>query len=73
MQEILSPIENDCHPIVILADVPANDVKAILEFIYYGEIKVEGANIFSVLKTAQNLKISALLEVIILNLLPFQF
>ncbi|KAI5735599.1 hypothetical protein M8J77_020440 [Diaphorina citri] len=62
-QEILSPIENDCHPIVILADVPANDVKAILEFIYYGEIKVEGANIFSVLKTAQNLKISALLEI----------
>uniref|UniRef100_A0A8D8SI68 Protein bric-a-brac 2 n=1 Tax=Cacopsylla melanoneura TaxID=428564 RepID=A0A8D8SI68_9HEMI len=62
-QEILSPIENDCHPIIILDEVPAVDVKAILEFIYFGEIKVEGANIFSVLKTAQSLKITALLEI----------
>lgn len=63
-QKILSPFDHDFQPIIIsLPDVSSSDVKSILEFIYVGEIRLENVNITSVLKTAEDLKIEALIDV----------
>ncbi|CAG2164834.1 unnamed protein product [Oppiella nova] len=55
---------NRCQiPIVILKDVPLLDLKAIVEFMYRGEVCVEERHLTSVLKSAELLKVNGLTEV----------
>uniref|UniRef100_T1JEK0 BTB domain-containing protein n=1 Tax=Strigamia maritima TaxID=126957 RepID=T1JEK0_STRMM len=56
--------ENPCkHPIVILKDVSANELQALLDFMYKGEVNVSQEKLSSLLKTADYLKIKGLSEV----------
>ena len=48
------------HPVLILRDVPFDDLHSILEFIYMGEVNVVRTNITSFLKTAELLQIQGL-------------
>jgi len=61
-QDILSQ-NDDPHPVVILPDTSAEDVSGILEFLYYGELNVKARRISAVLKVAESLQISSLIEV----------
>ncbi|KAG1687792.1 Protein bric-a-brac 2 [Nymphon striatum] len=61
-QEIL--VKNPCkHPVIILKDMTFNDVKAILQFMYKGEVNVSQDQLSALLKTAEALKIKGLAEV----------
>ncbi|XP_063696572.1 longitudinals lacking protein, isoforms H/M/V-like [Culicoides brevitarsis] len=54
---------NPCqHPIVILKDVQFNDLKTIVDFMYYGEVNVSTEQLPQILKTAETLKIKGLAE-----------
>ena len=54
---------NPCkHPIVILKDVKFNDLKAIIDFIYSGEVNIPQDQLNSLLKTAETLKIKGLAD-----------
>lgn len=56
--------DNPCqHPIVIMRDVKWMELKAIVEFMYKGEIKVSQAEIGPLLRVAEMLKIRGLTEV----------
>ncbi|KAE8747852.1 hypothetical protein FOCC_FOCC005464 [Frankliniella occidentalis] len=57
-------LENPCkHPTIIMPpDVCFNDLKFIIEFVYRGEIDVSQAELQSLLKTADQLKIKGLCE-----------
>lgn len=55
--------DNPCrHPVVILNDVCSTDMKALLKFIYQGEVSVSQSELASFLKTADNLQIKGLAE-----------
>lgn len=55
--------DNPCrHPVVILNDVCSTDMKALLKFIYQGEVSVSQSELASFLKTAENLQIKGLAE-----------
>lgn len=58
-------MENPCtHPTIIMPqDVCFSDLKFIIEFVYRGEIDVSQAELQSLLKTADQLKIKGLCEV----------
>ncbi|KAK9502396.1 hypothetical protein O3M35_011179 [Rhynocoris fuscipes] len=58
-------LENPCkHPTIIMPqDVCFTDLKFIIEFVYKGEIDVSQAELQSLLKTADQLKIKGLCEV----------
>ncbi|XP_043284426.1 protein bric-a-brac 2 isoform X2 [Venturia canescens] len=58
-------LSNPCkHPTIIMPqDVCFNDLKFIIEFVYKGEIDVSQAELQSLLKTADQLKIKGLCEV----------
>ncbi|PNF34036.1 hypothetical protein B7P43_G03482, partial [Cryptotermes secundus] len=54
---------NPCqHPIVILKDVKYNDLKTMVDFMYYGEVNVSHDQLPAILKTAEMLKIKGLAE-----------
>ena len=53
----------DRHPIVFLRDVRYHEMKALLEFMYRGEVSVDQENLSSLLKVAEGLKIKGLAEV----------
>lgn len=54
---------NPCkHPIVILKDVKFNDLKAIIDFIYSGEVNIPQDQLNSLIKTAETLKIKGLAD-----------
>ncbi|XP_065217126.1 broad-complex core protein isoforms 1/2/3/4/5-like [Planococcus citri] len=60
---------NPCqHPIVILKDISYNDLKAIVDFIYLGEINVPHDHLQSVIKTAESLNIKGLINMPIATL-----
>ncbi|CAG0887792.1 unnamed protein product [Cyprideis torosa] len=60
-QRVLS--ENPCkHPIIVLKDVKSSELRALIEFMYKGEICVSQADIGSLLKTAEGLQIRGLCE-----------
>ncbi|CAN8005213.1 unnamed protein product [Ixodes hexagonus] len=57
-------VENPCkHPIVILKDMRYMDLKAIVEFMYKGEVNVSQDQLSALLKTAETLKVKGLAEV----------
>jgi len=51
------------NPIVILKDVKFTDIKALVEFMYKGEINIDHSHLASLLKTAEDLRIKGLAEV----------
>lgn len=53
----------DRHPIVFLRDVRYDEMKALLEFMYRGEVSVDQESLSSLLKVAEGLKIKGLAEV----------
>ncbi|KAI1301748.1 Protein bric-a-brac 2 [Halotydeus destructor] len=57
-------LNNPCqHPIVILKDVRFIDLKAIIDFMYKGEVNVSQEQLSALLKTAETLKVKGLAEV----------
>ncbi|KAG1664922.1 Protein bric-a-brac 1 [Nymphon striatum] len=57
-------VENpDKHPIVILRDFKMMDLKAIIEFMYKGEVSVCKDQLGTLIKTAEALKIKGLAEI----------
>ncbi|XP_065169972.1 longitudinals lacking protein, isoforms H/M/V-like isoform X2 [Atheta coriaria] len=50
-------------PILIMKDVKYVDIKALVEFMYKGEINVDHCHLATLLKTAEELKIKGLAEV----------
>lgn len=54
----------DRHPIVFLKDVHCSEMKALLEFMYHGEVFIDRENLTSFLKTAESLQIKGLAEVL---------
>lgn len=58
-------VENPCqHPIVFLKDVRYADLKALVDFMYKGEVNVTQEQLNAVLKTAESLKVKGLAEVV---------
>ncbi|GFG38178.1 hypothetical protein Cfor_03784, partial [Coptotermes formosanus] len=56
--------DNPCqHPIVILRDIKWPELKAVVEFMYKGEINVSQEQIGPLLKVAESLKIRGLADV----------
>lgn len=56
-------IENPCkHPIVILKDIKFTDMKALVDFMYKGEVNVTQEQLSALLKTAETLKVKGLAE-----------
>ncbi|XP_045597832.1 longitudinals lacking protein, isoforms H/M/V isoform X3 [Procambarus clarkii] len=54
---------NPCkHPIVFLKDVKGQELEALIEFIYKGEVSVSQSELASLISTAENLKIKGLAE-----------
>ncbi|XP_077486294.1 longitudinals lacking protein-like [Amblyomma americanum] len=57
-------VENPCkHPIVILQDMRYVDLKAVVDFMYRGEVNVSQDHIAAFLKTAETLKVKIFTEV----------
>ncbi|XP_054166976.1 protein tramtrack, beta isoform-like [Oppia nitens] len=57
-------VSNPCkHPIVILKDIRLDDLKAIINFMYCGEVNVSQNQLAALLKTAEILKVKGLTEV----------
>lgn len=54
---------NPCqHPIVILKDVKYDDLKIMVDFMYYGEVNISHEQLPAILKTAELLKVKGLAE-----------
>merc|ERR1711962_315166 len=53
----------DKHPVVFLKDVRYDEMKALLEFMYRGEVSVDQENLSPLLKVAEGLKIKGLADV----------
>ena len=50
------------HPVVVLKDVKYNEIKAILEYMYRGEVNVAQDQLAALLKVAEALKVKGLVE-----------
>lgn len=58
-------MDNPCkHPIVILKDIKFDDLRALVEFMYRGEVTVSQEQLPSLLKAADTLQITRLQEVV---------
>lgn len=56
-------MENTCkHPIVFLKDIRFNQIRALLDYMYHGEVSVEEAELSALLKIAEALKVKGLVE-----------
>lgn len=58
--EFINPYQ---YPVVIMRDMPFADLRAIVEFIYRGEVFVPQEQLASVLKSAQSLKVKGLSDI----------
>uniref|UniRef100_T1JFA7 BTB domain-containing protein n=1 Tax=Strigamia maritima TaxID=126957 RepID=T1JFA7_STRMM len=57
-------LDNPCkHPIVILKDVKFSDLRALIDFMYRGEVNVSQDQLSALLATAETLKVKGLAEV----------
>ncbi|KAG1654690.1 Protein bric-a-brac 2 [Nymphon striatum] len=60
-EEILD--NNPCqHPVIILKDMQYADLKAIVQFMYKGEVNVSQEQLSQIIRTAESLKIKGLAE-----------
>ncbi len=50
------------HPVILLRDVPFDDLQGIVEFIYHGEVSVDQESLTSFLKTAHLLRVKGLTD-----------
>ena len=50
------------HPVIVLKDVPFEDLQGIVEFIYHGEVNVDKESLNSFLRTASTLRVKGLTE-----------
>merc|ERR1719422_1261924 len=56
-------MENTCeHPIVFLKDIKIGEVRAILDYMYKGEVNVAQEELPGLLKVAELLKVKGLVE-----------
>ncbi|XP_065584022.1 protein bric-a-brac 2-like isoform X2 [Artemia franciscana] len=56
-------LENTCsHPIVVFKDIQYAEIRAILEYMYRGEVNVEHEHLPSLLKVAAALKVKGLVD-----------
>ncbi|CAG0914852.1 unnamed protein product [Notodromas monacha] len=62
-EEILANYGSEKEPVIILRDTPYADLCAILEFMYYGEVRVGQNDMKSLLATADVLKVKGLAEI----------
>lgn len=46
------------HPVVVLKDIKYSDMKAILEYMYRGEVNVEQQQLTALIRVAETLKVS---------------
>ncbi|XP_074597074.1 longitudinals lacking protein-like isoform X2 [Brevipalpus obovatus] len=58
--EYINPYQ---YPVVIMKDMAFSDLRAIVEFIYRGEVFVPQEQLTSVLKSAQSLKVKGLSDI----------
>lgn len=57
-------MENTCkHPIVFLKDIKFNHIKALLDYMYHGEVSIEEEELQGLLKVAEALKVKGLVEI----------
>jgi len=61
--ESLFSLYTEPNQIIILKDTPYQDIVAIVQFMYKGEINVSQGSLSSLLNTAENLKVKGLAEV----------
>ena len=50
------------HPIIILKDVKYEELKAMLDYMYRGEVNISQEQLSAFLKTAESLKIKGLTD-----------
>lgn len=56
-------MENTCkHPIVFLKDITFNQTRALLDYMYHGEVSVQEEELQGLLKVAEALKVKGLVE-----------
>jgi len=56
-------MDNTCsHPIVFLKDIRFHQIRALLDYMYHGEVSVEEAELPALLKIAEALKVKGLVE-----------
>lgn len=61
-QNLFHELPNQQHPIIILKDVKFLEIRAILEYMYRGEVNVAQNQLSDLLKIAQMLKVKGLVE-----------
>ncbi|XP_071540261.1 uncharacterized protein [Panulirus ornatus] len=61
-QALFVNARNANHPIVVLKDVRACDMRALLEYMYRGEVNVEHDALQGLLRVAESLKVKGLVE-----------
>jgi len=61
-RDILKGISSWQHPVIVLKDVPYEDLQGIVEFIYHGEVNVDKESLNSFLRTASTLRVKGLTE-----------
>lgn len=61
-QTLFHDLPNQQHPIVVLKDVKFSEIKALLEYMYRGEVNVAQDQLAGLLKVAQVLKVKGLAE-----------
>jgi len=59
---ILRTINPAQHPVLLLSDVRPNDLTALMDFIYFGQVNITQDSLQSFLKVADKLKIKGLCE-----------
>jgi len=59
-QTLLSPITAHQHPIFILEGIKLDDLKAILDYMYLGQVSVRQDQLQSVLKSSETLRVKSL-------------
>lgn len=56
-------MDNTCkHPIVFLKDITFNQIRALLDYMYHGEVSVQEEELPALLKIAEALKVKGLVE-----------
>jgi len=56
-------MENTCkHPIVFLKDIRFHQIRALLDYMYHGEVSIEEAELQALLKIAEALRVKGLVE-----------